>query len=292
MVDDKHSLSIVLGFRRTDIHSHSCYMQYPNHQQSYGISPSLALPHILNSNNNSTGHQGQDNSLTSNNLNNGNRNYYIPNAGPSLPQPAYLPPSSSTSSLRTTLPLAPDGSRPARSRKNRPCDRCRRAKTRCSIGAEGPPCSQCAETRRSCTFADKPPERKPRAPRNEHEDYDEQSSTSAAGAKNEHGRSASPRRRSEYGGGAYEDDEDEDNHVGTTGRHSTLSPSTSRNDGGAKLASLPNPASNKKRKITRPLEAPVSVVPSFDHLTHSNFDPQGELCRPLSSGWLLLTYKC
>jgi hypothetical protein len=52
--------------------------------------------------------------------------------------------------------------RPPRSRKNRPCDRCRKSKSRCAIGASGPPCSQCSETRKDCTFELAPPVRKPR----------------------------------------------------------------------------------------------------------------------------------
>lgn len=46
----------------------------------------------------------------------------------------------------------PSRGRLPRSRKTRPCDRCRRAKTRCTINADGPPCSQCRDTARPCTF--------------------------------------------------------------------------------------------------------------------------------------------
>ncbi|TRM69249.1 hypothetical protein BD626DRAFT_544051 [Schizophyllum amplum] len=58
------------------------------------------------------------------------------------------------------LPSPPTLSRPFRSRKNRPCDACRRAKTRCAIPAAGPPCVECQQTRKQCTFDQLPPERK------------------------------------------------------------------------------------------------------------------------------------
>nr|XP_018263391.1 uncharacterized protein I303_04885 [Kwoniella dejecticola CBS 10117]OBR85549.1 hypothetical protein I303_04885 [Kwoniella dejecticola CBS 10117] len=59
-------------------------------------------------------------------------------------------------------PTADQGGRPPRSRKNRPCDSCRRRKTRCLITSFGPPCSLCAEGKRPCTFELAPPARKPR----------------------------------------------------------------------------------------------------------------------------------
>lgn len=54
-------------------------------------------------------------------------------------------------------------SRPFRSRKNRPCDACRKAKTRCAIPNPGPPCVECQQTGKQCTFDELPPVRK-RAP--------------------------------------------------------------------------------------------------------------------------------
>ncbi|THH04722.1 hypothetical protein EW145_g5306 [Phellinidium pouzarii] len=54
------------------------------------------------------------------------------------------------------------GGRPFRSRKNRPCDSCRRTKTRCTIGAVGPPCFECVQTKKNCTFEEGPPARKHR----------------------------------------------------------------------------------------------------------------------------------
>ncbi|KAK0220012.1 hypothetical protein IW262DRAFT_1272670 [Armillaria fumosa] len=50
--------------------------------------------------------------------------------------------------------------RPFRSRKNRPCDGCRRAKTRCAITEVGTPCVECQHTRKKCTFDELPRERK------------------------------------------------------------------------------------------------------------------------------------
>ncbi|WVQ81389.1 hypothetical protein IAT38_003513 [Cryptococcus sp. DSM 104549] len=70
-----------------------------------------------------------------------------PAAGPSRP---------------TSAPISTSGGRPPRSRKNRPCDFCRRSKSRCSIGPRGPPCTQCTETKKACTFEAAPPPRKPR----------------------------------------------------------------------------------------------------------------------------------
>ncbi|KAI5124356.1 hypothetical protein M0805_008963 [Coniferiporia weirii] len=54
------------------------------------------------------------------------------------------------------------GGRPFRSRKNRPCDSCRRTKTRCTIGPGGPPCFECVQTKKNCTFEEGPPARKNR----------------------------------------------------------------------------------------------------------------------------------
>ncbi|KAJ7139897.1 hypothetical protein C8R44DRAFT_765699 [Mycena epipterygia] len=51
-------------------------------------------------------------------------------------------------------------SRPFRSRKNRPCDGCRRAKSRCAIPQSGPPCVECQQMNKQCTFDELPPERK------------------------------------------------------------------------------------------------------------------------------------
>ncbi|KAG7880400.1 hypothetical protein KL937_002627 [Ogataea polymorpha] len=46
--------------------------------------------------------------------------------------------------------------RPYKSRKNRPCDRCRKRKSRCIIEHRGP-CELCARMNVSCEFTDKVP---------------------------------------------------------------------------------------------------------------------------------------
>ncbi|CAK5279980.1 unnamed protein product [Mycena citricolor] len=51
-------------------------------------------------------------------------------------------------------------SRPFRSRKLRPCDGCRRSKSRCAIPQGGPPCLECQQMGKQCTFDELPPERK------------------------------------------------------------------------------------------------------------------------------------
>ncbi|KAJ7431794.1 hypothetical protein B0H11DRAFT_2128456 [Mycena galericulata] len=54
-------------------------------------------------------------------------------------------------------------SRPFRSRKNRPCDACRKAKSRCAIYMK-PPCVECQQMNKQCTFDELPPERKKNKP--------------------------------------------------------------------------------------------------------------------------------
>ncbi|KAI5481404.1 hypothetical protein MNV49_004160 [Pseudohyphozyma bogoriensis] len=51
-------------------------------------------------------------------------------------------------------------SRAFRSRRQRPCDGCRKAKTRCAIEVAGQPCMECLQTKRECTFVEPPPARK------------------------------------------------------------------------------------------------------------------------------------
>lgn len=74
--------------------------------------------------------------------------------------PPFVTPSTPTSSVRSTTVAA---GRPPRSRRNRPCDHCRRVKTRCTVDEHGPPCLQCSKTERECTFDAAPPARRPRA---------------------------------------------------------------------------------------------------------------------------------
>ena len=56
--------------------------------------------------------------------------------------------------------LATTGVRPFRSRKQRPCDSCRRKRSRCAILEQGNPCVECRQTGKACTFLDKPLDRK------------------------------------------------------------------------------------------------------------------------------------
>ena len=56
--------------------------------------------------------------------------------------------------------LATTGIRPFRSRKQRPCDSCRRKRSRCAILEQGNPCVECRQTGKACTFLDKPLDRK------------------------------------------------------------------------------------------------------------------------------------
>lgn len=66
-------------------------------------------------------------------------------------------------SCRRSLPAVPTGElftnrsiRPQRSRKDRPCDACRKAKHTCQILVRGEPCRRCARTGKTCAF-DAPP---------------------------------------------------------------------------------------------------------------------------------------
>ena len=52
------------------------------------------------------------------------------------------------------------GIRPFRSRKQRPCDSCRRKKSRCAILEQGTSCVECRQTGKACTVLDKPHQRK------------------------------------------------------------------------------------------------------------------------------------
>ncbi|GAA5894950.1 Zn(II)2Cys6 transcription factor [Sporobolomyces salmoneus] len=49
--------------------------------------------------------------------------------------------------------------RPLRSKKQRPCDRCRQRKSRCAIETFGKPCTECLQTGNACTFLLPPPVR-------------------------------------------------------------------------------------------------------------------------------------
>lgn len=62
----------------------------------------------------------------------------------------------------STAPPTQTTARPFRSRKQRPCDACRKKKSRCAILQHGSPCVECQQTGRLCTFIEQPAERKPR----------------------------------------------------------------------------------------------------------------------------------
>ncbi|KAJ7706424.1 hypothetical protein B0H17DRAFT_628842 [Mycena rosella] len=82
-----------------------------------------------------------------------------PSQPPSMSRTSSQPPARVSCTPSDTL------SRPFRSRKNRPCDGCRRAKSRCAIPQSGPPCVECQQMNKECTFDQLPPERKkPRPP--------------------------------------------------------------------------------------------------------------------------------
>lgn len=50
--------------------------------------------------------------------------------------------------------------RPFRSRKHRPCDLCRKRRSRCAIPEQGSACIECLQTGKACTFLDQPVDRK------------------------------------------------------------------------------------------------------------------------------------
>ena len=68
-----------------------------------------------------------------------------------------------STSLSSTSTQAIGTGRPFRSRKQRPCDSCRKKKSRCAILQQGSPCVECQQTGRTCTFIEQPLERKARA---------------------------------------------------------------------------------------------------------------------------------
>lgn len=55
------------------------------------------------------------------------------------------------------------GVRPFRSRKHRPCDLCRKRRSRCAIPEQGSACIECLQTGKACTFLDQPVDRKEQA---------------------------------------------------------------------------------------------------------------------------------
>ena len=80
------------------------------------------------------------------------------------PTTAYTCPMESLTSSGQGAHVEDTSGRAYRSRKARPCDRCRRSKHRCDIGVEGPPCVHCTLSQKECTFELRPPPRPSRAP--------------------------------------------------------------------------------------------------------------------------------
>ncbi|WVQ70403.1 uncharacterized protein L199_008630 [Kwoniella botswanensis] len=72
------------------------------------------------------------------------------------------PPSAKTLSSSPSVTL--NNLRPVRSRKDRPCDYCRRLKHTCRILVRGQACTNCARTKRACTFEDPPRKRHAKPP--------------------------------------------------------------------------------------------------------------------------------
>ena len=76
---------------------------------------------------------------------------------------SYVVPNNTTDTVSPQrIEAVPTQGRARRSRKDRPCDLCRKGKSRCSIGPSGPPCTQCLETGKRCTFDAAPPVRRSR----------------------------------------------------------------------------------------------------------------------------------
>jgi hypothetical protein len=178
-------------------------------------------------------------------------------AGP----PTALPPA-----MLINNPLA--GGRPPRSRKNRPCDHCRKSKSRCSIGPAGPPCSQCGETRKACTFDLAPPIRKSRIkvadPVNDDVEVQQADGNVRDSVTPSTPTTTGHRRRRSL----------------SSGSRSPRDPQRPRLDEAtlreAEEDSLPRTASSARRDTSLSgLDVLAAAVPSFDHLANSEYDPHG-----------------
>lgn len=150
-------------------------------------------------------------------------------AGPSAP-----------SARSSTAPHLVPGSRPHRSRKNRPCDYCRRSKSRCAIGPAGPPCTLCNDSGRKCTFDHAPPPRPARV--------------------------VPP---TDTGSSIHDDLVDSPHMFGSSSGGSPVR-KRPREDGdigsNSRIGAGP----------THGLDLLTSAVPSFDHLANSKYDPHGD----------------
>jgi len=142
------------------------------------------------------------------------------------------------------------GERAPRSRKNRPCDRCRRAKSRCVIIASGPPCKLCNESSRQCTFDYAPPPRPIKiAPREGSASSlpDDALGSPLSAAARSYGSTQTVKR----------------SRIDIAGKYRT---------GGVTEKAGPSG-----------LDVLSSAIPSFDHLADSRYDPHGERyehCHP------------
>ncbi|WRT69218.1 uncharacterized protein IL334_006202 [Kwoniella shivajii] len=172
-------------------------------------------------------------------------------------------------------PTAPsqttEGGRPLRSRKNRPCDSCRKGKSRCSIGPQGPPCTHCSETNKSCTFDLAPPPRKPRQSRPDTgtESPDDPSSRSFGAVV-----TTNSRRNTQSRKRIRSISESEDTQV---------RPETSwrRNLRGLSLST----ETATQSPAMSGLDVLASAVPSFDNLAESDYEPH-VLTNPLTDDLL------
>lgn len=156
-------------------------------------------------------------------------------------------PNEGSGALRTAS--QPPQGRPPRSRKDRPCDNCRRSKSRCFIHQHGFPCSKCNDTGRACTFEKSPPKRPVRL-RSPDED------TGFSGTE-----SMGEMYRAGYGSS---------NHAGS------MSPAAKRSRIGEHTSLRPE--SHVRQGLEHGDEGLDTTLPesSFDHLANSRYEPHGE----------------
>ncbi|KAK4689305.1 hypothetical protein P7C73_g793, partial [Tremellales sp. Uapishka_1] len=154
-----------------------------------------------------------------------------------------------SSNLTALVPSQPaaTGGRPPRSRKQRPCDPCRRGKNRCTITASGPPCAQCTETKKQCTFDLAPPPRK--VPVRPIDDAEEAGPSPSRSKRTRSPSYETYRKRNDYG--------------------TMESPSPSRRSSG-------------EAPEMSGLDVLAAAVPSFDHLADADYEPH-EIERQLTS---------
>ncbi|KAF3200243.1 Fungal specific transcription factor [Orbilia oligospora] len=88
------------------------------------------------------------------------------NANPGRKSPAAAPPpvSAQQSSATTSSNTNSNTNTSTRSRKDRPCDACRRRKSRCVMNEDSSVCVLCQFHKQDCTFLQSPQPRKRRLP--------------------------------------------------------------------------------------------------------------------------------